>query len=166
MVCVSAVSAPERDEIKRKSVKEGESVTLESGKTKNPNDEMMWCFNETLIAEIIGDQSKICTDDKCKERFRDRLKLDHQTGSLTITDTRTTDSGLYKRQITISDSSFYITRAKRFGVTVIGECHLMHFPLRNFEKNYIFNQPICWDVDCLKKGSFDVIMLVSNKEIA
>ncbi|XDV23643.1 hypothetical protein PO909_028133 [Leuciscus waleckii] len=69
------------DEMKRKSVKEGESVTLDPGVTKNTNN-VMWYFSDTLVAEISGDQ----------KRFRDRLKLDHQTGSLTITDTRTTDS--------------------------------------------------------------------------
>ncbi len=116
MVCVSDVPAAEQYEMK-----EGESVTLASGVTKNPNDVMTWYFNVILITEITGDQSKICTDDQCKDRFRDRLKLDHQTGSLTITDTRTTDSGLYTLQIIISDSRFSISREKRFSVTVFGE---------------------------------------------
>ncbi|XP_059426024.1 uncharacterized protein LOC132160287 [Carassius carassius] len=118
-VTVSGVSAAERDEIKRKSVKEGEFVTLGSDKTKSPNDEMKWYFNETLVAVINGDQSTICTDDVCKERFRDRLKLDHQTGSLTIMNITNTDSGEYKLQIISSNSSLCITRVKRFCVTVI-----------------------------------------------
>ncbi|XDV23916.1 hypothetical protein PO909_028262, partial [Leuciscus waleckii] len=86
-VTVRGVSAAERDEVKRKSVKEGESVTLDPGEIKITNDVMTWYFNDILIAEITGDQSKICTDVQCKERFSDRLKLDHQTGSLTITNT-------------------------------------------------------------------------------
>ncbi|XDV23506.1 hypothetical protein PO909_028064, partial [Leuciscus waleckii] len=94
-VTVHGVSAAERDEVKRKSVKEGESVTLDPSVVRKPNDLMMWYFNDSLLAEITGDQSKICTDVQCKERFRDRLKLDHQTGSLTITNTRTEDSGEY-----------------------------------------------------------------------
>ncbi len=102
-------------------MKEGESVTLESDETKNPNDEMMWCFNETLIAEIIGDQRKICTDDKCKERFRDRLEV-NQTGSLTITNTRTTDSGLYKLQI---NSRGRISIIRIFTVTVTCEYYFV-----------------------------------------
>ncbi|XP_067253061.1 uncharacterized protein [Chanodichthys erythropterus] len=117
-VSVSGVSAAERDEVK--TVKEGESVTLDPGVIKSPNDEMTWYFNETLMAEITGDQSKICTDVQCKERFRDRLKLDHQTGSLTIMNTRNTDSGDYKLEIIINNSSFSITRVKRFSVTVTG----------------------------------------------
>ncbi len=113
LVCVSDVPAAELYEMK-----EGESVTLDSGEIKLPNYVMAWYFNET---EITGDQSEICTDDQCKERFRDRLKLDHQTGSLNITNIRTTDSGLYKLQIIIGDSSFSITRVKRFSVSVTGE---------------------------------------------
>uniref|UniRef100_A0A8C1P1K5 Ig-like domain-containing protein n=1 Tax=Cyprinus carpio TaxID=7962 RepID=A0A8C1P1K5_CYPCA len=109
------------DKVKTISVKEGESVTFDPGVIKTANYVMTWYFNETLIAEITGDQSKICTDDECKERFRDRLKLDHQTGSLTITDTRTTDSGEYKLLIIsrILQNSVSITSLKTFIFTVI-----------------------------------------------
>ncbi|XP_042612045.1 uncharacterized protein LOC122144880 [Cyprinus carpio] len=119
-VAVNDVPAAQRDEKKTKSVVEGQSVTLDPGVTKNPNDVMTWHFNETLIAEITGDQSKICTDDECKERFRDRLKLDHQTGSLTIMNIRTTDSGDYKLLISSSSSSsvVVVTSLKSFNISI------------------------------------------------
>ncbi|KAL0161263.1 hypothetical protein M9458_044988, partial [Cirrhinus mrigala] len=99
--------------------KEGESVTLDAGVIKHPNNVMTWYFNDTLITEITGNQSKICTKDQCNKRFRDRLKLDHQTGSLIITNIRITDSGEYKLKINISSSStFSITRVKRFSVSI------------------------------------------------
>ncbi|KAL1251712.1 hypothetical protein QQF64_019508 [Cirrhinus molitorella] len=97
----------------------GESVTLDTGEIKKTNYVMMWYFNVILISEITGDQSEICADEQCKERFKNRLQLDHQTGTLTITNIKTTDSGLYKLQIIISDISFNITRVKRFNVTII-----------------------------------------------
>uniref|UniRef100_A0A8C1T9T5 Ig-like domain-containing protein n=1 Tax=Cyprinus carpio TaxID=7962 RepID=A0A8C1T9T5_CYPCA len=109
IVAVHGVSAAERHKMKTKSVKEGESVTLDTRVIKNPHHSITWYFNGTLIAVITRDQSKICTDVQCKERFRDRLQLDHQTGSLTITNTRTTDSGLYKLQI--RSSRFTIMRS-------------------------------------------------------
>ncbi|KAK7136695.1 hypothetical protein R3I93_016900 [Phoxinus phoxinus] len=117
---VQGVSAAERDEVKKN---EGESVTFDPAVARTPNDVMTWYFNDIHIAEITGDQSKICTDVQCNkgtERFRDRLKLDHQTVSLTITNTRNTDSGLYKLQInSINSSSFSISRVKRFSLNVI-----------------------------------------------
>uniref|UniRef100_A0A8C1T3Z4 Immunoglobulin domain-containing protein n=1 Tax=Cyprinus carpio TaxID=7962 RepID=A0A8C1T3Z4_CYPCA len=111
---IRGVSAAERNETK--SVKEGESVTLHPGKIKNPNDCKMWYFKDIFIFHITGDQSKICTDVQCKERFRDRLQLDHQTGSLNITNTRNTDSGDYK--LLIISSRFSIFRS--FSVTITG----------------------------------------------
>ncbi|KAI2650656.1 Titin [Labeo rohita] len=114
-------------EMKTKSVKEGESVTLDPGVGGKANDVMAWYHNGIRIAEITGNLSKICPEDRCDERFRDRLKLDHQTGSLTITNTRTTDSGLYMLEIIRGSSSssrrrrrsISITSVKSFSVSVI-----------------------------------------------
>ncbi|XDV23595.1 hypothetical protein PO909_028114, partial [Leuciscus waleckii] len=112
--------AAEMKKLKAMSQKEGESVTLDPGVGRKPSDVMTWYFNGILIAEITGDQSKICTDVQCKERFRDRLKLDHQTGSPTIMNTRNTDSGVYELQMIFSSDSFSIRRIKSFSVSVTG----------------------------------------------
>uniref|UniRef100_A0A8C2D2H0 Immunoglobulin V-set domain-containing protein n=1 Tax=Cyprinus carpio TaxID=7962 RepID=A0A8C2D2H0_CYPCA len=80
----------------------GDSVTLHTGVETNKQDRIRWYFNDTRIAQISGDISKSCTEVQCHEgteRFRDRLKLDHQTGSLTIMNITNTDSGDYKLQI-------------------------------------------------------------------
>uniref|UniRef100_A0A8C2BG70 Immunoglobulin V-set domain-containing protein n=1 Tax=Cyprinus carpio TaxID=7962 RepID=A0A8C2BG70_CYPCA len=103
------------------SLMEGDSVTLHTGVETNQQDDIKWYFGDTRIAEITGDLSDICTDVQCNvgtERFRDRLKLDHQTGSLIIMNIRITDSGDYKVLIIIRNSSFSVTRVKRFSVSV------------------------------------------------
>uniref|UniRef100_A0A8C1T4J4 Immunoglobulin domain-containing protein n=1 Tax=Cyprinus carpio TaxID=7962 RepID=A0A8C1T4J4_CYPCA len=102
------------------SVMEGDSVTLHTGVETNQQERIRWYFNDTRIAKISGDLSKICTDVQCNgdtERFRDRLKLDHQTGSLTIMNITNTDSGLYK--LLINSSNF--NNENSFSVTVHGE---------------------------------------------
>ncbi|XP_050959727.1 uncharacterized protein LOC127161112 [Labeo rohita] len=123
-VAVHEVPAAERDQMKTKSVKEGKSFFLNADPVlKKTNDLMTWYFNDTPIAEITEDHSRICTEIKCKdgdERFRNRLKVDHQTGSLTITNTRITDSGLYKLKISSSRFSRSISIIRSFSVTVIG----------------------------------------------
>ncbi|KAG1929409.1 hypothetical protein F2P79_022964 [Pimephales promelas] len=74
----------------------------------------MWrTGHNSLIAKIKGN---------ILERFRDRLTLNEKTGSLTITNTRTTDSGLYRVISTRSKmplNTFNLTVYARLPVPVI-----------------------------------------------
>ncbi len=104
------------DAVKSVSVTEGESVTLEIDVTTD--NEIEWIFgHKQILIALINRQSgkRKVIDDALDGRFRDRLKLE-QTGSLTITDTRTTDSGLYK---VIGSSTE--TPLNTFNLTVYGE---------------------------------------------
>ncbi|XP_050959555.1 uncharacterized protein LOC127160957, partial [Labeo rohita] len=83
-------------------MKEGDSVTLNSDLTEITDDEIQWKFRRenTLIAKINKRADGfIVYDDVLDGRFRDRLKLDKQTGSLTITNTTTEHAGAYELQI-------------------------------------------------------------------
>ncbi|XDV22933.1 hypothetical protein PO909_027682 [Leuciscus waleckii] len=88
------------DEVKSVSVKEGDSVSLNSNLTEIEDDDViLWRFGDenTLIAEIYKRPDRITVyDDVLDGRFRDRLKLDNQTGSLIITNTTTEHEGDYK----------------------------------------------------------------------
>uniref|UniRef100_A0A8C2QAW2 Ig-like domain-containing protein n=1 Tax=Cyprinus carpio TaxID=7962 RepID=A0A8C2QAW2_CYPCA len=98
-LCSSGVCA-DADVLKSVSVKKGDSVTLNSDLTGIRNGDLIqWWFSvgSTLIAEINKqDDSMTVHDDVLDGRFRDRLKLDKQTGSLTITDIRTEHAGNYE----------------------------------------------------------------------
>ncbi|XP_051765479.1 SLAM family member 5-like isoform X2 [Ctenopharyngodon idella] len=82
------------------SVTEGDSFTLNPGLTEIfDGDEIQWKFGieETLIAEVNKRANSFTVyDDVLDGRFRDRLKLDKQTGSLTITNTTMKHDGLYE----------------------------------------------------------------------
>ncbi len=98
------------DEVKL--VLEGDSVTLNSGFTEMDDDLILWRFGteNTLIAQInVMADSITVYDDVLDERFRDRLKLDNQTGSLTITNTRPEHTGLYKLQSNSVSKNFSLT---------------------------------------------------------
>ncbi|KAI7790947.1 hypothetical protein IRJ41_005348 [Triplophysa rosa] len=94
--CCGRVFGVGSDEVK--SVMEGDSVTLNTHLTHiQRDDQILWQFvnRGTRIAEINTHGSSIYDDD---ERFKGKLQLNSQTGSLTITNITITDSGLYKQQ--------------------------------------------------------------------
>ncbi|XP_056614988.1 uncharacterized protein LOC130430076 isoform X2 [Triplophysa dalaica] len=110
-MCVFGVDP---DEVKSMSVLEGDSVTLHTDLTDiQRDDQILWLFGpqESRIAEIYKQKPKTETG-----RHGDRLKLNKETGSLTITKTKITDSGLYQLQIINSSGTLY----KIFNVSVYG----------------------------------------------
>ncbi|XP_039538834.1 carcinoembryonic antigen-related cell adhesion molecule 1-like [Pimephales promelas] len=97
------------------SVSVGVSVTLNSDLTDIQRvDLMQWMFGDSQIAEISKESGRFLTSDGPDGRFRDRLKLDRQNGSLTIRNTRTKDTGLYELKI----SSIRHTIHRRIAVFV------------------------------------------------
>ncbi|XP_077065546.1 uncharacterized protein LOC143718345 [Siphateles boraxobius] len=87
----------DKDEMKSVSVMEGDSVTLD---TEREMRNILWKFGNYLIAEINQSGDRITVhDDVLDGRFRDRLQVDRETGSLTITNTRTEHAGFYQLQI-------------------------------------------------------------------
>ncbi|XP_026108697.1 CD48 antigen-like [Carassius auratus] len=99
---------------------EGDSVTLNTDVSDLQRDDLiLWSFrlnsSETRIAEIYKQIVSVYDNEENTERFRDRLKIDEQTGSLTITNINKLHSGLYKLQIIRGE-----IKHKSFSIDVYG----------------------------------------------
>ncbi|XP_026106545.1 uncharacterized protein LOC113078435 [Carassius auratus] len=105
-----------KGEMKFESVKEGAPVTLQTDVKQLHGDELIvWrCGEEGKLIAKADMEAKSSPLYDTDGRFSGRLELDHVTGSLTLTNTRTTDSGLYYLQISSNQQTLY----KRFTVTV------------------------------------------------
>ncbi|XP_052445559.1 uncharacterized protein LOC127987318 [Carassius gibelio] len=93
------------------SMKEGDSVTINSDLTEIMDNKIQWRFRSEniLIAEINKRADRITVyDDVLDGRFRDRLKLNNQTGSLTITNTTTQHAGAYELEINNEKKRFLL----------------------------------------------------------
>ncbi len=116
--CSSGVFGAETNEIQSVSVMEGDSVTLKTNVTELHEDEdLTWKFgeNKSLIVKI-SNEKLICAFNDTDGIFRNRLKLDNQTGSLTITNITSQHAGLYEQQKRGAKLS-----SKTFSVSVYGE---------------------------------------------
>ncbi|XP_039538734.1 uncharacterized protein LOC120486638 [Pimephales promelas] len=113
LLLVTLVDGVFGDEMVTVSVNEGESVFLNTGVIKQNRDKMLWYFNDTLIALINGDPSTSCLYDGEDGRFRDRVEVDHKTGSLTITDITSEHAGRYEANFIQSKSSGTSTSLNR-----------------------------------------------------
>ncbi|XP_077083169.1 SLAM family member 5-like [Siphateles boraxobius] len=107
------------------SVMEGDSVTLHTDVTEiHEDDDILWKFGaeKSIIAKIKKKNKILSPHDVLDGRFRDRLKLDDQTGSLTITNTRTEHTGDYEVKIIggiLSSKTFSVSVYARLPVPVI-----------------------------------------------
>ncbi|KAG1946382.1 CD48 antigen-like [Pimephales promelas] len=119
------VFAAETNEIQSVSVTEGDSVTLHTGVTEIYKENILWKYRaeKYTIAEILKIYGLFYTyDDVPDGIFRDRLKLDDQTGSLTITHTTTEHTGVYKleiRGVNLTSKTFNVSVYARLPVPVI-----------------------------------------------
>uniref|UniRef100_A0A671SCM0 Ig-like domain-containing protein n=1 Tax=Sinocyclocheilus anshuiensis TaxID=1608454 RepID=A0A671SCM0_9TELE len=123
--CSLGVSGSETNEIQSVSVMEGDSVILNTVVTEiHEDDDILWRFRDemSLIAKI-NRQTKISSIFNGSDgRFRDRLRLDDQTGSLTITNITTEHAGLYELEISgakLSSKTFSVSVYARLPVPVI-----------------------------------------------
>ncbi|XP_030643695.1 uncharacterized protein LOC115823810 [Chanos chanos] len=110
-----------------KTVRQGETVTLHTGFTGLQSVLILWFYGpvdpDTMIVNSHVITGEIITD--YSDRFRDRLQLDRQTGSLTIRNISITDSGVYRVQIISGKFS-----EKRFRVTVYATVPAPHIRVR------------------------------------
>lgn len=100
---------------------EGESVELHTGISGLKSEEnVKWRYESKdvvrLIAEINEKTKEISFNNK-DEQFKHRLHLNQQTGSLTITNIKSTDAGGYELHITSKNTTSY----KKFNVLVWSE---------------------------------------------
>lgn len=94
------------------SVVKGGSVTLETRTKIQRADEILWTFGAENCLVVRADPGITIG-----ERFTGRLKLDEKTGSLSIRNIKTADSGHFKLQIINSEKTTF----RRFNVSVTGE---------------------------------------------
>ncbi|XP_059426071.1 uncharacterized protein LOC132160320 [Carassius carassius] len=92
------------DAVMSVSVLEGDPHFLSTDVCKQQHDTMRWYFNDILIA-LINNPITSCLYDGPDGRFRDRLEVDYETGSLNITNITTQHTGRYEAEIIRSESS-------------------------------------------------------------
>uniref|UniRef100_A0A672KR99 Ig-like domain-containing protein n=1 Tax=Sinocyclocheilus grahami TaxID=75366 RepID=A0A672KR99_SINGR len=110
------VFVAETNGVKSLAAMEGDTLILESNVTEIQTcDEIEWTFGNIRIARIKRVSGIFSTSYEDDLRFIDsRLQLDNQTGSLTITNTRSVHTGVYDLTIMVRN----VQSIKSYSVTV------------------------------------------------
>ncbi|XP_005161714.1 uncharacterized protein si:dkey-182g1.10 [Danio rerio] len=106
----------ETNGVKSVLVMEGDSVPLYTcQKDTQKYETILWTYGSEDAVIAFFSRGKPFSFPDGNERFKDRLEIDLNTGSLTIRNIRTNHSGVYKVDMTSTSGSPYI---RRFNVTV------------------------------------------------
>uniref|UniRef100_A0A8C1P7N9 Si:dkey-182g1.6 n=1 Tax=Cyprinus carpio TaxID=7962 RepID=A0A8C1P7N9_CYPCA len=105
--------------MKNVSVMTGESIILLSGVLEiREYDLILWKFEDHLMAKISKRTNQFLLYDSAEGKFKGRLKLNREAGDLTISDSRSTDSGDY--HLHMSNSEYTLQRTISVSVKVSG----------------------------------------------
>ncbi|XP_058617580.1 natural killer cell receptor 2B4-like isoform X2 [Onychostoma macrolepis] len=106
------------------SVTEGDSITLKTVTEICEGYDILWKYGaeNSQIAKMKKRKQILSIYNDNDGRFEDRLKLDNQTGSLTITNIRTEHAGIYQLEISganLTSTAFNVSVYARLSVPVI-----------------------------------------------
>ncbi|KAA0711768.1 hypothetical protein E1301_Tti020885 [Triplophysa tibetana] len=133
------------DEVKSVSVMEGDSVTLNTDTELHGEDEirLWWSFGPQNIVLAKIDRKDKSIKLPNDEIFQDRLKMNDQTGDLTITNITSQHSGLYtlmiRRNMKVSNKTFSVTVSARLSVPNTYRC-VVNNPITNLTQHLHITQ--------------------------
>uniref|UniRef100_A0A673MMJ4 Immunoglobulin domain-containing protein n=1 Tax=Sinocyclocheilus rhinocerous TaxID=307959 RepID=A0A673MMJ4_9TELE len=120
-----------------KLVNEGESVTLFPRLTEIKKDDVIdWRFEKILIARVRNNNNPTTYDDELDGKFRGRLKLNGQTGDLTITNIKSTDSGVYEitNSINTIRKTFSVSDTDAPVTVMVGDSVALHTDVPDIQR--------------------------------
>ncbi|KAG1925485.1 hypothetical protein F2P79_025500, partial [Pimephales promelas] len=140
-------------------VKEGDSVTLNSGLSELKNDDVLeWKFamEESLIAKINNLAGRIAVFDGPDKTLRGRLNVDNQTGSLTIKNITIKQTGFYKLQSKSVTKTFLLIIQDEISVKE-GDSVTLNSGFTELKKNELVLWDFCFENEFIPLSNYHIV---------